>query len=128
MDAEVYPDERVAGFVSEHFLPARIHVREQKADWDRYSARFGVQWTPTILIVDPSGTERHRIEGFLPVEEFLAQLVLGLGRSERCDGARRHRRGLRAAIPGQHLGKESVGLEEIAIAVPQSPTTRPRCP
>ncbi|TMA13965.1 MAG: tetratricopeptide repeat protein [Deltaproteobacteria bacterium] len=77
----MYPDERVAGFVTEHFLPARIHVREQKADWDRYAARFGVHWTPTVLVVDPSGTERHRIEGFLPVEEFLAQLVLGLGRS-----------------------------------------------
>jgi len=56
-------------------------VREQKADWDRYSARYGVQWTPTILIVDPSGAERHRIEGFLPVDEFLGQFALGLGRS-----------------------------------------------
>jgi hypothetical protein len=67
--------------VTEHFLPARINVREQKTDWDRYSARYGVQWTPTILIVDPSGAERHRIEGFLPVDELLAQLVLGLGHS-----------------------------------------------
>jgi len=67
--------------VTEHFLPARINVREQKADWDRYSARYGVQWTPTILIVDPSGAERHRIEGFLPVDELLAQLALGLGHS-----------------------------------------------
>jgi Thioredoxin-like domain/Tetratricopeptide repeat len=77
----VYPDDRVAGFVTEHFLPARINVREQKADWDRYAARYGVQWTPTILIVDPSGTERHRIEGFLPADELLAQLALGLGHS-----------------------------------------------
>jgi len=67
--------------VTEHFLPTRINVREQKADWDRYSARYGVQWTPTILIVDPSGAERHRIEGFLPVDELLAQLALGLGHS-----------------------------------------------
>lgn len=27
------------------------------------------------------GEERHRIEGFLPVEDFLAQLTLGLGHS-----------------------------------------------
>lgn len=40
--------------------------------------RFGVDWTPTILILDPDGQERHRIEGFLPNDDFLAQLHLGL--------------------------------------------------
>ena len=67
--------------MTENFLPARIHVREQKADWERFGQRYGVQWTPTILIVDPSGAERHRIEGFLPAEDLLAQLTLGLGKS-----------------------------------------------
>ena len=41
--------------------------------------RFGVDWTPTILILDSGGSERHRIEGFLPNDDFLAQLHLGLG-------------------------------------------------
>lgn len=67
--------------MTENFLPARIHVREQKEDWARFSERYGVQWTPTILVVDPSGTERHRVEGFLPKEELIAQLALGLGHS-----------------------------------------------
>ena len=102
----------MAGFVSEHFLPARIHVREQKADWDRYSARFGVQWTPTILIVDPSGTERHRIEGFLPVEEFLAQLVLGLGRSafarQQFSEAERRLREVVERFPGTAAAPEAL--------------------
>jgi outer membrane protein assembly factor BamD (BamD/ComL family) len=40
--------------------------------------RFGVDWTPTILILDPDGKERHRIEGYLPNDDFLAQLHLGL--------------------------------------------------
>ena len=43
--------------------------------------RFGVNWTPTILIVDSDGKERHRIEGYLPADEFLAQLHLGLGQA-----------------------------------------------
>lgn len=33
-----------------------------------------------MLIVDPNGEERYRIEGYLPVEEFRAQLELGLAR------------------------------------------------
>jgi len=30
--------------------------------------------------MDTEGTERHRIEGFLPIEDFLAQLELGLAK------------------------------------------------
>jgi len=32
------------------------------------------------LILDPNGKERFRIEGYLPTEEFRAQLELGLAR------------------------------------------------
>jgi outer membrane protein assembly factor BamD (BamD/ComL family) len=32
------------------------------------------------LIEDHQGTERHRIEGFLPTDDYLAQLKLGLGK------------------------------------------------
>ncbi len=66
--------------VSEDFLPVRVHVRDQAEDFKRLGKRFGAEWTPTILILDSSGEERHRIEGFLPAEDFMAQLGLGLGR------------------------------------------------
>ena len=42
--------------------------------------RFDATWTPTVLILNSKGTERHRIEGYLPKEEFQAQLEMGLGR------------------------------------------------
>lgn len=61
--------------IREIFVPVRIHVREQP----ELMERFGANWTPTILLLDPDGTERHRIEGFLPPDDFAAQLVLGLG-------------------------------------------------
>lgn len=32
------------------------------------------------MILDPNGKERYRIEGYLPVEEFRAQLELALAR------------------------------------------------
>jgi TolA-binding protein len=35
-----------------------------------------------VLILDPQGKERHRIEGYLPKDEFRAQLELGLARSD----------------------------------------------
>ena len=33
-----------------------------------------------MLIHDPSGVERHRLEGYLPKDEFRAQLEMGLAR------------------------------------------------
>jgi TolA-binding protein len=34
-----------------------------------------------MMMVDPAGTKRHEFEGYLPPEEFLAQLELGLAKS-----------------------------------------------
>jgi hypothetical protein len=77
----VYPDERVARFIQENFIPARLHVKDQADDFKRFGQRFNSQWTPTLLLIDPEGTERHRIEGFLPADDLLSQLTLGLGHS-----------------------------------------------
>jgi len=38
------------------------------------------------VVADGKGTERHRIEGFLPAEDFLAQLKLGLAHATRLGG------------------------------------------
>jgi hypothetical protein len=70
----------VARFVTENFIPARVHVREQADDFRRFGERYAAHWTPTILELDPEGEERHRIEGFLPVSDFLGQLSIGLAK------------------------------------------------
>jgi len=70
----VYPDPRVERFINDNFIPARFHVKTHP----EAMGRFHVDWTPTILILDSEGSERHRIEGFLPNDDFLAQLHLGL--------------------------------------------------
>lgn len=75
----MYPDATVAGFVEQHFVPVRVHVKQQAGEFTRLGALYNAQWTPTILVVDPaSGEERHRIEGFLPAGDFVSQLRLGL--------------------------------------------------
>ncbi len=77
----MYPDHRVADFIAAHFLPVRLHVKDQHDEFRRRGAEYGAQWTPTILVIDADGTERHRIEGFLPVEDFLSQLGLGMAQA-----------------------------------------------
>jgi TolA-binding protein len=90
----VYSDPRVARFISEQLQPVRVHVREQKDEYKRLSERYNAQWTPTVLILDSEGEERHRIEGFLPVDDFLPQVALGLAKSafDRKDYAEAERR------------------------------------
>jgi outer membrane protein assembly factor BamD (BamD/ComL family) len=44
--------------------------------------RFGVKWTPTIIILDLNGNEHHRFIGYLPPEDFIAQIILGKGKVE----------------------------------------------
>ena len=77
----MYSDPRVARFISEHLEPVRVHVRDQKEEYKRLSERYNAQWTPTVLVLDSEGEERHRVEGFLPVDDFLSQVALGLAKS-----------------------------------------------
>ena len=77
----MFPDERVAEVINERFVPVRVHVKEQSEEFQRLGERYNAQWTPTQLFLEPDGTERHRIEGFLPTDEFLAQLNLGLAKA-----------------------------------------------
>jgi len=55
----------------------KIHIKEQPKSFER----FGVQWTPTVQILDADASKRHQFEGFLPSDDFLAQLKIGLAHS-----------------------------------------------
>jgi TolA-binding protein len=68
-------------FVEQQFVPVRVHVKDNRDEFQRLGARFDAQWTPTTLIVDGGGQERHRIEGFLPADDFLGQLALGAAKA-----------------------------------------------
>jgi hypothetical protein len=68
----------VAAFIHQNFVPVEAHIKEHPA-WFR---RFGAIWTPTVLIFDPEGAERWRLEGYLPKNEFRPWLEMGLARVE----------------------------------------------
>ena len=57
-------------------MPLEAHIKEHPV----YFHRFDALWTPTVLILDSNGVERYRIEGYLPKDEFRAQLEAGLAR------------------------------------------------
>jgi len=55
----------------------RIHVKERLQDF----ARFNAVWTPTLSFREADGTEWHRFVGFYPLDEFQAQLALGVAKT-----------------------------------------------
>lgn len=58
-------------------MPATANIKESGATFVHY----GVLWTPAVVILDPGGEERFRSEGYLPKDEFRAQLEMGLART-----------------------------------------------
>jgi len=107
----VWPDPEIESLVRDRFTPVRLHVKEQADAYTRASERFGASWTPTTLILDPAGVERHRIEGFLPRNDFLAQLHLGLGHvafhEKRYDEAARAFDGVVSRFPESDAAPEA---------------------
>lgn len=92
-------------------MAARLHIKHQTADFHKFGDRFGAQWTPTVLVIDPDGVERHRIEGFIPADEMAAQLLLGLGHvafyaKQYADAGRRFREVL-TAYPDSEAAPEA---------------------
>lgn len=83
----MWPDPRVDELVSREFLPVRVHVRNTADEYKRLAGKYGAEWTPTILMLDSEGNERHRMEGYLPVEEFVPHLEFGAARVAFSGGA-----------------------------------------
>jgi hypothetical protein len=75
MDAVTYPDSGVTSFINEHMIPLRIAF-----DAEPHAKDFNVKWTPTIVTLDTNGKEHHRTVGFLPPEDLIASLLLGMGK------------------------------------------------
>ena len=75
MDAVTYPTPSVAAFIAESLIPIRVRYDSQPL-----SSRFNVQWTPTLVTLDPEGAEHHRSVGFRAPEELIPALRLGIAK------------------------------------------------
>lgn len=76
MDAVTYPDEKVVAFVQKDLIPLRVAFDSQPL-----ATQFNLKWTPTLITLDPDGKEHHRTIGFLPPEELIPSLLLGIAKS-----------------------------------------------
>ena len=78
MNTGPYSDEKVQKFIIENFVPLK-----SQCFWDKPTElmqKFEIRWTPTLIVHDPEGKEHHRMVGYLPVDDLIAQLLLAKGK------------------------------------------------
>lgn len=78
MDAVTYSNDEVMSYMGDHFVPVKINTKENP----EMVCRFWVNWSPVILILDHKGQEHYHIIGYLPPQEYVAQLALARGKAE----------------------------------------------
>jgi len=111
MGAVTYPDSRVARTIQENFIPVQINITEETPEVQEAIQRYRQMWTPTIVVLDPEGKEVRRSQGYFPPEEFIPELLMGLGQTRMLDkdyaGAYRQFEKVRNECPGTRGCEES---------------------
>jgi hypothetical protein len=75
MGAVTYPDAKVAEFVNARMIPIQVLFDAQP-----YATDFNIKWTPTMITLDENGQEHHRVVGFLPPDQFIPAMLLGISK------------------------------------------------
>lgn len=113
MDAVTYPNEKVADFINQHFVPLRVPF-----DAEPYASDFNVKWTPSIITLDAEGREHYRTLGFLAPEDFIPSLYVAIGRScfdiENLDKAVVYFDNLLTEYPKSDFAPEGIYLQGVS--------------
>lgn len=75
MDAVTFPDLAVSNFITDRMIPLRAPAGAKSL-----AADFRVVWTPTLIVLDYYGKEHQRMIGYIPPDEMVASLLLGIGK------------------------------------------------
>jgi len=77
MNAGPYSDEKVQTFIEEEYVPLKSQCFWKERT--ELMKQFDIAWTPTFLIQDSGGRVHRKLVGYIPVDDFLAQLKFGKG-------------------------------------------------
>lgn len=101
MLGEVLNDEKVVRAIERETAPMMVDVEGDR----ELARRFKVDWTPTFVICDDEGNALERIEGYLPAEDFIPQLLLSKG------------------LADFHLQRHEDAIKEFELIVEEHPTS-----
>ena len=73
MDEVTYPSDRVVEFIHKNIVPLRVSMGS-----DSLVQYFKISQTPSMILLDATGREHHSASGFMPPEELIPSLLLGI--------------------------------------------------
>lgn len=113
MLGEVLPDDRVLSIIERESAPVLFDIHKDV----EMAEKFKVDWTPTFILVDSDGIERERWVGYLPTDDFIAQIILAKGIADfhisRLEDAEREFE----QLIGEHCESDLVPEAEYYLAV-----------
>ena len=75
MEAVTFPDPNVVAFIHQNVVALRL-----PHDHEPLAGQFQIKKTPNLIILDEEGKEHHRHLGFLPPEEIIPFILLGVAK------------------------------------------------
>jgi hypothetical protein len=81
--ATTYADPRVRRVLADHFVRVKYDTKRPNEWFRRLNGGFAHVWHPDLVVLDARATDRvveaRRVIGYLPPDDFIAQLLVGLG-------------------------------------------------
>ncbi|MEN6617315.1 MAG: hypothetical protein ABFD12_12225 [Syntrophorhabdus sp.] len=75
MDAVSYPTGSIVEFINKNLIPIRM-----QSDQEPFATDFKIKWTPCLIILGADGKEHWRRVGYLPPEQFIPTILVGIAR------------------------------------------------
>jgi thiol:disulfide interchange protein len=70
MRRDVYPDARIAGLLTEQFVPLKLDMTQVTPELIELSNTFEVMYVPTLIVLDASGRSIARHTGGMTTEQL----------------------------------------------------------
>ena len=74
-----YADAGVRRYLREHFILVKYNTKQPNEWFKRLNGSFGHFWHPNLVVLDHHLTELRRSIGYLPPDDFMAELEAGRG-------------------------------------------------
>ena len=74
MEKCTYLNEAVRDFINNEVIPLRVPLGQEPL-----CSNFNINFTPARLLLDQDGNEHDRTVGYLPVDELVPAILLGIG-------------------------------------------------
>ncbi len=78
MKARTYSDNKVAAFINEHLVPIQLPADGARRADEELGERFGLRWTPHILIINARERVLRMTDGWFAPEELIPWIIMGL--------------------------------------------------